>query len=81
MQERSQLENSINNYSDLSNSLEEILELIDLYNEDNEETDNFDEDILSSLMWMMCCQFGRLKWKNNKKKCHFLIIWRFLDGI
>ena len=39
MQERSQLENSINNYSDLSNSLEEILELIDLYNEDNEETD------------------------------------------
>ena len=50
MQERSQLENSINNYSYLSNSLEEILELIDLYNEDNEETDNFDEDILSSLI-------------------------------
>ena len=50
MQEHSQLENSINNYSYLSNSLEEILELIDLYNEDNEETDNFDEDILSSLI-------------------------------
>ena len=50
MQEHSQLENSINNYSDLSNSLEEILGLIDLYNEDNEEKDNFDEDILSSLI-------------------------------
>ena len=50
MQERSQLENLINNYSDLSNSLEEILELIDLYNEDNEETDNFNEEIVSSLI-------------------------------
>ena len=50
MQERSQLENSINNYSDLNNNLEEILELIDLYYESNEETDNFDDDILSSLI-------------------------------
>jgi len=50
MQEHSQLENSINNYLDLNNSLKEIIELIDLYTEGNEEGDDFDGEILSSLI-------------------------------
>ena len=49
MQERSNLENSINGFLDLENQLNEILELIEIYSSENQISLEFEEDILKSL--------------------------------
>ena len=49
MQERSNLESSINGFLDLDNQLNEILELIEIYSSENQISLEFEEDILKSL--------------------------------
>ena len=49
MQERSNLENSLNTYSEIKNELVEISELIDLYNNESQSSEQLEEEILVSL--------------------------------
>ena len=49
MQERSNLETSINEFLDLENQLNEIVELIEIYSSENQISLEFEEDILKSL--------------------------------
>ena len=49
MQERSNLENSLNIYSEIKNELVEISELIDLYNNESQSSEQLEEEILVSL--------------------------------
>ena len=49
MQERSNLETSINEFLDLENQLNEIVELIEIYSSENQTSLEFEEDILKSL--------------------------------
>ena len=49
MQERSNLESSINGFLDLDNQLNEILELIEIYSSENQISLEFEQDILKSL--------------------------------
>mgnify|MGYP001487272415 FL=1 len=49
MQERSNLENSLNIYSEIKNELNEISELIDLYNNESQSSEELEEEILTSL--------------------------------
>jgi len=49
MQERSNLESSINEFLDLENQLNEIVELIEIYSSENQISLEFEEDILKSL--------------------------------
>ena len=49
MQERSNLEISINGFLDLDNQLNEILELIEIYSSENQISLEFEQDILKSL--------------------------------
>ena len=49
MQERSNLENSLNIYSEIKNELVEISELIDLYSNESQSSEQFEEEILLSL--------------------------------
>ena len=49
MQERSNLETSINDFLDLENQLNEIVELIEIYSSENQISLEFEEDILKSL--------------------------------
>ena len=49
MQERSNLENSLNGFLDLENELNEIVELIEIYSSENQISSEFEEDILKSL--------------------------------
>ena len=49
MQERSNLENSLNIYSEIKNELVEISELIDLYSNENQSSEQLEEEILVSL--------------------------------
>ena len=49
MQERSNLENSLNVYSEIKNELNEISELIDLYSNESQSSEELEEEILASL--------------------------------
>ena len=49
MQERSNLENSLNIYSEIKNELVEISELIDLYSNESQSSEQLEEEILVSL--------------------------------
>ena len=49
MQERSNLENYLNIYSEIKNELVEISELIDLYSNESQSSEQFEEEILVSL--------------------------------
>ena len=49
MKERSNLENSINQCLKVKNDLEEITDLIELYANEKNESDQLDKEILSSL--------------------------------
>ena len=49
MQERSNLENSLNIYSEIKNELVEISELIDLYSNESQSSKQLEEEILVSL--------------------------------
>ena len=49
MQERSNLENSLNIYSEIKNELFEISELIDLYSNESQSSEQLEEEILVSL--------------------------------
>ncbi len=49
MQERSNLENSLNIYSEIKNELVEISELIDLYSNESQSSEKLEEEILVSL--------------------------------
>ena len=49
MQERSNLENSLNIFSKLKNEFDEISELLDLYTKEDQTSEEFEEDILLSL--------------------------------
>ena len=49
MQERSNLENSLNIYSEIKNELVEISELVDLYSNDSQSSEQLEEEILVSL--------------------------------
>ena len=46
MQERSNLENSLNIYSEIKNELVEISELIDLYSNESQSSQQLEEEIL-----------------------------------
>ncbi len=50
MQERSNLENSLNIYSEIKNELDEISELIDLYSSESQSSEELEEEILTSLI-------------------------------
>ena len=50
MQERSNLENSLNIYSEIKSELDEISELIDLYNSESQSSEELEEEILTSLI-------------------------------
>ena len=49
MQERSNLENSLNIFSKLKNEFDEISELLDLYTKEDQTSEEFEDDILLSL--------------------------------